>query len=254
MNLSDALSIVGLVVTIAGSVASVIVTVGGRPVFKQETEVIDAGLLGKKVTDHFTEGQVPRIFGTRIAFWNAGHKALYASEVVDGHPIRFQFGDGDGVVKILSLRTLCTSDDANKFDARIDSDGISVVIKFDYLQRQQGGLFEIVRTGGAYNASSSGKIKSLRSGVREIDRSGFLWPVAFMAFGYVTLISLTVALGSGHISLNTRIWDAAVTVPAAFSILLFLRALREPRKLSLSRKYRGSPLIGITTRMPYVIR
>lgn len=250
MSLSDTLGIAGLVVGVAGLVASLI-AIGyertcWRPVYKQENDVVEPEFLGREITDQLAEGQTPRILSTRIAFWNAGHKTLNASEVVDGYPIRFQFEGGDEAVKILSLRTLRTSDEANKFDARIGSGGTSVQIKFEYLEYHQGGLFEIVRAGGAWDATSSGKVKGLRSGMREIDRSGFLWPAFVMVLFEVTFFGLTEALGFAHESLSTRIWDTAVTIPAAFFILLFLRSLREPRRLSLSRSYRGSPIIRIT--------
>jgi|ERR1017187_1549330 hypothetical protein len=231
MNLANSIGLAGVVIGIVGILVGV--TYGrtrGRPVYKQIGNTVVTASSEEQITVQHAGKNVPRVTRTRVAFWNRGRKTLERSDTVADYPIRFRFPDDD--TKILAVTTLRRSDEANNFNATIDTDSSSVLITFNYLDQGQGGLIEILHTCSVWGALVSGKIKGLPGGTREIE-SRPIYRTSILVLAYTGCAAAFIFINK--LFSKIVIMGAIILVAVAF-YLIIRRATSEPKELALSRK------------------
>lgn len=93
---------------------------------------------------------------TRFAIWNSGNKLLNSNDIVDTKPLSITSND-DGS-DILDASIIKRSEESNKFT--IDKKSAHCAeLQFDYIDKQEGIIVQILHTGSAKNISLSTLIK-----------------------------------------------------------------------------------------------
>lgn len=81
---------------------------------------------------------------SRLYFWNNGAETIRGSDVVKTDPIRIVAAEN---VLILDTSILCLSEVSNQISANLHPDKSHVDINFEYLDKGQGAIFQVVHTG-----------------------------------------------------------------------------------------------------------
>lgn len=93
---------------------------------------------------------------TRFAIWNSGNRLLNSNDIVDTKPLSITSND-DGS-DILDASIIKRSEESNKFT--IDKKSAHCAeLQFDYIDKQEGIIVQILHTGSAKNISLSTLIK-----------------------------------------------------------------------------------------------
>lgn len=93
---------------------------------------------------------------TRFVIWNSGNRLLNSNDIVDTKPLSITSND-DGP-NILDASIIKRSEESNKFT--IDKKSAHCAeIQFDYIDKQDGIIVQILHTGSAKNISLSTLIK-----------------------------------------------------------------------------------------------
>ena len=93
---------------------------------------------------------------TRFAIWNSGNRLLNSNDIVDTKPLSITSND-DGP-HILDASIIKRSEESNKFT--IDKKSAHCAeLQFDYIDKQDGIIVQILHTGSAKNISLSTLIK-----------------------------------------------------------------------------------------------
>ena len=176
----------------------------------------------------FNDVDVPRVIVTRLAVWNVGNTTVDGSQLATSAPLAFSVEAG---ALILAWQVVRATNDANKCRLRI-ADSTRVFIEFDYLNEQDGALFQVTHTSAENTAKLTGSIKGVAKGVEdwgnlrlwEEEQSRNLKPIAYMVGAGLVLLFLAwlkELLAPKYPILNT-ISDWVGTV---FGFLFFLMVL-----------------------------
>ena len=162
----------------------------------------------------YDDRPVSRLTKTYISFWNAGLTTLDGEAIVSDDPIRWSFEEGSEVLRVRPLKRY----EANKFVATEDPHRPnSVICSFNYLNRRQGALFEVLHTSSKGTPRVSGSIKganrirSSRYGLLSSIRSRPLKPK-------------NLATSVEHLQLRSTRFSAAV-IAASFIIRIGIIAV-----------------------------
>ena len=112
----------------------------------------------------FNNLDVPRVVVTRLAVWNVGNTTVDGSQLATSAPLTFSVEAG---ASILALQVVRATNDANKCRLRIADDLMRVFIEFDYLNEQDGALFQVTHTGAENTAKLTGSIKGVAKGIED---------------------------------------------------------------------------------------
>lgn len=93
---------------------------------------------------------------SRFAIWNSGNRVLNSSDIVDTKPLSIMSDDGGP--DILAASVIKCSEESNDFMVT-KKDAHCVEIKFDYVDKQDGVIIQILHTGSVNNITVSGLIK-----------------------------------------------------------------------------------------------
>lgn len=87
--------------------------------------------------------EIPNVTATDVVFWNDGKETIHFDDIASADPLRFVATEPN---EIITVRLLSSSSPANKLSPeRIDK--TSIELRFDYLDKGQGGFFQILHTG-----------------------------------------------------------------------------------------------------------
>jgi hypothetical protein len=198
---------VGLIVGVIGIVGTVIGVSYARRrpalVFYQEGQLILRGRPEDELAVAWRGQPVPAFSRTRLWVWNAGTATLDRRARVPGYPLLFAWSDGHQV-DVLSVRIISTSRAENGVcvAAEMDRPG-HVSIDFEYLDPQDGVVFEVEHTASTWRASASGTLKGARTTLRErMPKTYFPEPSVLVApaalLAVIPAILLSAALTSKH--------------------------------------------------------
>lgn len=93
---------------------------------------------------------------TRFAIWNSGNRLLNSNDIVDTRPLSITSND-DGP-DILDASIIKRSEESNKFIVD-KKNSHCAELKFDYMDKQEGIIVQILHTGSAKDISLSTLIK-----------------------------------------------------------------------------------------------
>ena len=87
--------------------------------------------------------EVPNVTATDVVFWNDGKETIQFDDIASADPIRIAVTEPN---EILTARLLNLSSPANKFWIE-QKNKTSAEVHFEYLDKGQGGFFQILHTG-----------------------------------------------------------------------------------------------------------
>lgn len=93
---------------------------------------------------------------SRFAIWNSGNRVLNSSDIVDTKPISIMSDDSGP--DILAASVIKCSEESDAFIVTKKSNHCAE-IKFDYVDKQDGVVIQILHTGSVNNITVSGLIK-----------------------------------------------------------------------------------------------
>jgi len=160
-----------------------------------------------KLKISYDGNNVDKLTVTKITLWNASFPAIRRSDIAPTAPLTLLIDTGD----ILDVSVLKGNDTANRVSVEQTEDKQNC-ITFEYLNRKEGGLIQVVHTGGSNSIEISktligGKIVTTKnpntSLIKTVLMSVFSTAISFI----VTLAALVLA----------KYWGANDTV----AIILF---------------------------------
>lgn len=132
-----------------------------------------------KDLDVLYQGQrIPSISIGKVVFWNRGEETMNGTDIAMADPLRI-IGVGD--TKILDASVLITNQSANQLRVDIDPSKKFATINFDYLDKNHGGIIQVVHTGTTVRdikvtgtIKGVSKLKNKRIGVIESKENPFM--------------------------------------------------------------------------------
>lgn len=88
--------------------------------------------------------RISNLTATKLAFWNNGKDTINGSDIASADPLMVKVNDG---YKILDSSVLYAKNAANQFSINQSDDGSHVLIQFDYLDADEGGVIQLLHTG-----------------------------------------------------------------------------------------------------------
>jgi hypothetical protein len=135
---------------------------------------------------------------TRLAIWSSGNETIQGSDITSKNPIRVTI-IGEGT--ILAGELISTNKETNNFNVVKELDG-SYLIEFEYLDKEDGAVFQFVHTGSSYkNIQLCGTVK----GLKELKQGKLVKNVILVNNGGINL-NLVLSLGLACFI----IWDSFV--------------------------------------------
>lgn len=135
----------------------------GQSIIKGESTDLPGGL---KVI--FEDRVLDNLSLTQLVFWNRGSSSVRRSDIVEDDPVRVSFGDGAKIVKVDVQKTTRA---AIQFDTLVVvGEPDTVLIRFLFLDEQDGALLKIWHTGTETAPTFSGTIVGAPRGVEDLGR------------------------------------------------------------------------------------
>lgn len=91
---------------------------------------------------------------TRLTFWNQTVATINKTDIIDAEPLSIFINNG----KILDASVLKGGQSSNKIKVFLTSDN-SANITFDYLDKKEGGIIQVIHTGSRNSIDITRKIK-----------------------------------------------------------------------------------------------
>ncbi|MDD5447112.1 MAG: hypothetical protein PHY36_04435 [Methanocellales archaeon] len=101
--------------------------------------------------------EIENLTATKIAFWNKGRDTINSQDIASADPLIISIKDG---YKILDAKIIYTKNTANQFSVIPSDDRSYVKMHFDYLDKDDGAIIQILHTGkSSKDIEFCGKIK-----------------------------------------------------------------------------------------------
>jgi hypothetical protein len=96
---------------------------------------------------------------SKIVFWNAGRETIDMADIVEADPIMILVNKGH---KILDEKIIAMNNETNNFSLTKSDDYSKVNIKFDYIDKNDGAVIQIIHTGKSNkNIEIRGRVKGV---------------------------------------------------------------------------------------------
>ena len=175
---------------------------------------------------YFHEQQVERLVKNYVIIWNSGYSTFDGKNIVERNPLRSVFTG-----HILRVTRLKETRPENMFQAKIGSIQNEVIFFIDYLEPEDGAVFEIYHTGEELFPSIEGSIKGLPKGIlnwgeittyREENRFkmpnnlifsiilGISAGIALIIFALATIVTIYLSISMGILDLTAGKWGSII--------------------------------------------
>jgi len=145
--------------------------IGPRLVYQINTLKIigkDERIIPDDVKIFFRDIPVERIIKNVLIIWNSGYSTFDGANVIKSNPICVEYSKDTSIMRVTALKR---SRLENLSQAKIDSEYPNrVLLSFDYLDPNDGAVFEIYHTGDEILPKISGTIKGLPNGIEYLGR------------------------------------------------------------------------------------
>src|SRR6266498_2492258 len=99
--------------------------------------------------------KVDNLTVSKVLFWNDGYDTIESEDIVSTDPLRI-----DSVSQILDGTVIKANNPSNQIIATVAANGASVHIAFDYLDKNDGAIIQVVHTGkSSSDLTLKGKLK-----------------------------------------------------------------------------------------------
>jgi len=189
--------------------------------------------LGESLSVHYRHRAISTVSISKIALWNAGKQTIDKADIPPGD--RLRISTTDAAHRILEVRVIGHNSEGNQFatDAVSDDGATEVPINFEFMDRNDGAVFQVLHTGVAStDITLRGTFKGARR-LREVpaltafmtvlprQRSTVLWTVGVI----VVLAGLFVGLLATHFFRTVGDFIALVAVAVAPGFLFVIGPL-----------------------------
>ena len=177
----------------------------------------------------YNEEPVMSLSVSRVVFWNAGRGAIRHGDIAKEDKLRIEAFDG---ARILSVSPVECNARAAKVSADLEPDQTTAILQFDFLNHQEGAVFDVVHTGtGLDNVRVVGTVADTgqpkRRDIRAPRSEGF------SAFVMRTHLKLAVILGKA-LTLFTYASLCICALAAAIALLVFTPERTPEGKLTIN--------------------
>lgn len=112
---------------------------------------------------YFGDTPVERLVKNLIIIWNSGYTTFDGKNIIDTNPLRAEYGKDSCVMRVTTLKITKSENGSN---AHVNpTNRNEVIFSFDYLDRNDGAVFEIYHTGEEIIPKMMGAIKGLPQGI-----------------------------------------------------------------------------------------
>ncbi|WP_407281591.1 hypothetical protein V7O61_12505 [Methanolobus sp. WCC1] len=117
-----------------------------KPLYSSKSNNIFQGLSGKfkPLKIHFNEDSIGDLTVTKICFWNGGKETINSHDIPTSSPLKLT---STGDYKILDANILEISNKSNNFRCSLSSDLSEVPLFFDYIDKNDGVVIQLMHTG-----------------------------------------------------------------------------------------------------------
>ncbi len=103
----------------------------------------------------FDDKPIKNLTATKIAIWNSGNQVINATEMVNSKELSIQISSESN--EILAAEIIASSEETNQFS--LSTNPKSVKISFDYVEKNDGVVIQVLHTGPQESLTVTGKIK-----------------------------------------------------------------------------------------------
>jgi hypothetical protein len=105
----------------------------------------------------YNNQKVENLTVSKIVFWNDGKETIHGTDIAEADPLQII---ARGNVKILDIKVLKTNSEPSRFCNPDDSELQSSFVTFDFLDKNQGGIIQVIHTGtSSMDISLKGTLK-----------------------------------------------------------------------------------------------
>ncbi|MFA4849585.1 MAG: hypothetical protein WC626_07645 [Methanoregula sp.] len=142
--------------------------VGPRLVYQTKAIKIigkDERAIPDDVRIFFGNTPVERLVKNLIIIWNSGYTTFDGKNIIDTNPLRAEYSQGTSVMRVTTLKATRPE---NGSRAHVNPTNLNeVIFSFDYLDPNDGAVFEIYHTGEEIIPNMMGTIKGLPKGISD---------------------------------------------------------------------------------------
>lgn len=107
----------------------------------------------------YNDEKISNLTVSKFVFWNEGKETIHDTDIASSDPFVISVMDG---VKILEGKIIFERNKANKFEVEILEEGKKLAIDFEYVDKNEGVIIQIVHTGkGSKGIKVDGTIKGI---------------------------------------------------------------------------------------------
>ncbi len=179
--------------------------VGPRLVYQTKAFKIigkDERVIPDDVKIYFGNTPVERLVKNLIIIWNSGYTTFDGKNIIDTNPLRAEYGKDARVMRVTTLKATRSENISNAYINPINPN--EVIFSFDYLDPNDGAVFEIYHTGEEIIPKMKGTIKGLPKGISD-------WGIIKRAARKEEpikiknpILALFAGSGSDYVSINYR--------------------------------------------------
>lgn len=131
-----------------------------RPIYWMRTfEILKGEEKFPKLSIAYESETINTVSLTKIAFLNAGNETIDSGDIAPKNPLRVEIG---GSFKILDKSIVYHKNEANNFKLQETEEKNILKIDFDYLDKDEGAIFQIIHDGASADAINiRGSIKGV---------------------------------------------------------------------------------------------
>jgi hypothetical protein len=114
----------------------------------------------------YQEIPLSRLTRSTFIFWNDGNETLSKEDITSGDPIAISVANDE---RILSFQVTKLSRKINNIQVlRCDGVENSIILEFDFLDKNDGAVIEILHDGKELHPKVTGTVKGLKSGIADL--------------------------------------------------------------------------------------
>lgn len=131
-------------------VIGVIITIKGLRYMKPRYSIRSNNLIQNfaakltKLNILYDDEKISNVTVSKLIFWNDGNKTILDTDIASSDPFVVEGIEG---VKILEVEKIFEKNKTNKFEVEVLEDGKKLAINFEYVDKNEGIIIQIVHTG-----------------------------------------------------------------------------------------------------------
>jgi hypothetical protein len=140
----------------------------------------------------FKGQKIENLTVSKILFWNHGYETIEKSDIVPSDPLRIEGLTG---IQILDANIITTNNSSSQFLLKPNTEKRWFELSFDYLDKDNGVIIQVVHTGKASNdVIFLGKVKGANINSLGTSKKVYLssWIIAFSVIFLMTVFSIVV--------------------------------------------------------------